>query len=137
MNFEYLPHTADIRMKVEGKTPEDIFLAGLMGMSHILKENLCRVTQELSKKVKIELSSPDLTCLLVDFLSEVLSISYTEKAIFCKMQDVRISKNKLSATLYGTGIKSLDEEIKAVTYHEAEVMKNSKNYWETTIVFDI
>ncbi|MBT8179285.1 MAG: archease [Eudoraea sp.] len=137
MNIEYLPHTADIRMKIKGETPMQLFLAGLLGMSHILKENVCRETPEFRKKAEIKLSAPDLTCLLIDFLSEVLSISYTEKAIFCRMEDVVISENNLAATLFGTGISSLDEEIKGVTYHEAEVRKNSSNCWETLIVFDI
>ena len=137
MIIEYLPHTADIRMKIQGKNPEQLFLAGLLGMSQILKENLCREIQKFGKKVEIKLSAPDLTCLLVDFLSEVLSISYTEKAIFCRMENVVISENKLSAALYGTGISRLDEEIKAVTYHEAQIKKNSSNSLETLIVFDI
>ncbi len=137
MIIEYLPHTADIRMKIEGETLEEIFLAGLLGMSQILKEELCKETREFQKQLEIKLSAPDITCLLVDFLSEILSVSYTEKAIFCKMEDVVISENTLSAKLYGTGISGLDEEIKAVTYHEADVLKNSRNSWETIIVFDI
>ena len=137
MNIEYLPHTADIRMKIKGETPEELFLAGLLGMSNILKENLCRETQVFQKQAEIKLSAPDLTCLLIDFLSEVLSISYTEKAIYCELKDVVISENNISATILGTGTGRLDEEIKAVTYHEAQVSRNSSNCWETIVVFDI
>ncbi len=137
MNIEYLPHTADVRMKISGETPEQLFLAGLLGMSQILKENLCNESHSLEKQAEIELKAPDLTCLLVDFLSEVLSISYTEKAIYCRMENVDLTETRAKAILYGTGINKLDEEIKAVTYHEAEVARKSSNHWETIIVFDI
>ena len=39
--------------------------------------------------------------------------------------------------LSGTRINNFDEEIKAVTYHEANVIKNKKGLWETCIIFDI
>lgn len=137
MKIEYLPHTADIRMKIEGESLEELFQAGLLGMSRILNEQGCGKAKQLSKRAVISITAPDLTCLIVDFLSEVLSISFTEKALFCKMEDVKISKNEVSVTLWGTEMTALDEEIKAVTYHEAQVDRNASNKWETRIVFDI
>lgn len=137
MKIEYLPHTADIRMNIEGDSLGELFQAGLMGMSRILSEQGCGKVKELSKRAVISISAPDLTCLIVDFLSEVLSISFTEKALFCEMEDVKISKYQFSAILLGTELTTLDEEIKAVTYHEAQVAKNANNKWETRIVFDI
>ena len=82
MKIEYLPHTADIRMNIEGDSLGELFQAGLMGMSRILSEQGCGKVKELSKRAVISISAPDLTCLIVDFLSEVLSISFTEKALF-------------------------------------------------------
>lgn len=137
MNIEYLPHTADIRMKVEAATLQELFQAGLLGMCNILNERFCQEQKEFPKQVNISLSAPDLTCLIVDFLSEVLSISYTERALFCEMEVVEISETKISATLFGAQNTHLDEEIKAVTYHEAQVMQNTSKHWETLIVFDI
>ena len=137
MKIEYLPHTADIRMKVEAASLEELFRAGLLGMSQILNENFCKQKKELPIEVNITISAPDLTCLIVDFLSEVLSSSYTERAIFCKMEVVRISDVAITANLYGAPSTHLDEEIKAVTYHEAQVLQNRARNWETVIVFDI
>ena len=137
MKIEYLPHTADIRMKLETATPEELFRAGLLGMSQILNENFCREQREFPVRVSVSLTAPDLTCLIVDFLSEVLSISYTERALFCKMEVVEISETKLTANIYGAHNSHLDEEIKAVTYHEAQVLQNRAKNWETVIVFDI
>ncbi|NIO83560.1 MAG: hypothetical protein GTN53_23635 [Candidatus Aminicenantes bacterium] len=124
-------------MKIEGETLRELFQAGLLGMSRILCEQGCGKEKEWDKRAAISLTAPDLTCLLVDFLSEVLSLTYTEKALFCKMEDIKISETAFSATLLGTRLAKLDEEIKAVTYHEAQVDKNAVNVWETRIVFDI
>lgn len=64
--------------------------------------------------LRLELASLDISSLLIDFLSTILTLSYENKAIFC-----------------------FDKDIKAVTYHEAEVKKNDQGKYETTIVFDI
>ncbi len=39
--------------------------------------------------------------------------------------------------LRGFAVSSLDEDIKAVTYHEAEVKETEDRKWETMIVLDI
>ncbi len=137
MKIEFLPHTADIRMKIQADTLPLLFTAGMRGMSQVLKEGRC--DDEVSRNLKkiITVSAPDRTCLLVDFLSEVLSFSYTEKAVFCEMVALEFSEHLLSAEISGIRVNGFSEEIKAVTYHEAEVKQNPSGLWETMIVFDI
>ncbi len=137
MKIEYLPHTADLRMKVEAASLEELFKAGLLGMSQILNERFCQEQEELPICIPITLTASDLTCLMVDFLSEALTISYTKNALFCSMEVIDISESNITANLYGAKNFDLDEEIKAVTYHEARVLENTLNNWETVIVFDI
>lgn len=136
MNIEYLPHTADIRMRIKATSLKELFLLGLLGMGNILKNGFCEGQLPFDQKFTINLSAQDMTGLLIDFLSEVLSISYTEKMIFCKAEFLVLEKNTANIEIYGRHVGILDEEIKAVTYHEAEVRK-SKGYWETIVVFDI
>lgn len=135
--FEFHPHTADIRMKVVAPTLDKIFEAALMGMSEILKEGHCSKNFNYNIHSIIEIEAKDRTCLLIDFLSEALSLSYTEKAVYCKLMVQDLQNNKLKATMLGTPIDGLDEEIKAVTYHEAKLAKNNSGLWETFIIFDI
>ncbi|GGD40709.1 archease [Muriicola marianensis] len=136
MWIEYLPHTADIRMKIRGKTLETLFRNGIIGMGHILKEGFCekRMSSDLSLKIHVE--SSDTTCLLVDFLSEVLSASYTEKSIFCKVDFLTLDSSEILAEIHGMRVEVFEEEIKAVTYHEADVHK-CEGLWESVVVFDI
>ncbi|MCK5443502.1 MAG: archease [Maribacter sp.] len=137
MKIQYLPHTADIRMKIEASTLQELFIAGIKGMNNILREGFCDQNNQLEQKARIEIQSSDYTCLLIDFLSEVLSLSYIEKAIFCKVHILKFSKYKILAEVLGNPIDHFEEEIKAVTYHEANVQKNDSNQWETCIIFDI
>jgi len=137
MKIQYLPHTADIRMKVEASTLQELFIAGTRGMNTILKKGFCNQFDESKKKARIEIQSSDYTCLLIDFLSEVLSFSYVDKSIYCKVCILKFSKYKIIAEVLGNPIDYFEEEIKAVTYHEADVQKRNDNQWETCIIFDI
>ena len=137
MKFQYFPHTADIRMKVEGSSFMEIMVAGILGMANILKEDICNSEDSFEIKSNIVLKATDQTCLLIDFLSEVLSHSYLEKSIYCKVNFIKLTTTDIIADIYGKKTIGFDEEIKAVTYHEAEVVKTNGNTWETFIIFDI
>lgn len=137
MKIKYLPHTADIRMFIEGSTISELFLAGLKGMSQIMNEGLCDKMNRFNSRVTIRTISDDRTNLLVDFLSDALAQTYANKTLYCKMKVLQLREFEIIADLYGYPTEDFDEEIKAVTYHEANVRKNKKNHWETMIIFDI
>jgi SHS2 domain-containing protein len=137
MDIEYLPHTADIRMKIQGTSLEELFLNAIRGMNDILKQGFCDPTRNYSHKTVLETTSSGYTNLLIDFLSDVLSYTYTENVMYCQIQIIRLSENLVMAELRGAQIDSFEEEIKAVTYHEAEIKKNAKGKWETLVIFDI
>lgn len=137
MKIQNVQHTADVGLKLESRTLKKLFSDGVLGMSMILKEGICQENVRFDKKIRIEIRSLDYTCLLIDFLSEILSVSYSDKSVFCKVDILHLSEKQIIADIIGTSIDHFDEEIKAVTYHEAHVRKNSKNNWETNIIFDI
>lgn len=137
MNIKYLPHTADIRMRIEAAELPLLFSHGLKGMAEILVENGCHKNIECTVRETISLDAADTTCLLIDFLSEALSLSYVHRAIFCQLDIIKLSDSYIHAEISGTDIHTYDEEIKAVTYHEAAVIQDDNGRWQTTIVFDI
>ena len=47
------------------------------------------------------------------------------------------SKETGRKSTHGFDIEEFDDDIKAVTYHEAEVRKNGKGNLETYMIFDI
>src|SRR5437016_10506495 len=82
-DFELISHTADLKIRVYGKTLAEFFRNAVIGMFQsigpqsknckVINERL--VCQELPQMHQIELNSSDLPSLLVDFLSEALYLS--------------------------------------------------------------
>jgi SHS2 domain-containing protein len=124
--YEYLPHTADLKIRIRSDSLENLFIESLKALNEFLG------AEKGGKKIEkeIELSSKDLVLLYIDFLSEVLSLTYTEKMIF-EIKEIKIIKNeeiKLKAKLIGEEYKSLKEDIKAITYHQAKIEKENDKY---------
>lgn len=137
MKIEFLPHTADVEMRVEGNSIEELFAAAIRGMAQVLKEAGCSFTGTYPVNSRIEIQAPDLTCLLIDTLSHILALSFINKAVFCLADFGELSQNRLAADIYGYKVDGFDEEIKAVTYHGAEVLQSGITTWETRVIFDI
>jgi SHS2 domain-containing protein len=135
--FTVLPHVADVRLRVEASSTEELFTAALEGMNHILKRSFCKEQKGLSETRQVRISSCDTTALLVDFLSEVLTLTLIDQVIFCQVEYTSLDVRSLTANLCGSHTGSFDEDIKAVAYHEAEIKRNSRGNYQTNLVFDI
>lgn len=135
MPYEILKHTADVRLRVEGETLERLFSNALKGMMEILKTDIS--TGQLGAKRQISVSAPDKTALLVDFLNEILSLAQTNKEIYPEVVLKKLSETEVEAELTSLPVEEFDEDIKAVTYHEAEIKRSPDGQWETMLVFDI
>ncbi len=134
-HFQVLPHTADSRLLVQANTLAELFLGALEGMNQILKKD--GSFSGIPVKERLSLSATDSTSLLIDFLSQILSLSLLKQAIFNQVDFKLLTATTLIADLRGNLVDHFDKEIKAVTYHEAAVRKNAEDCWETKIVFDI
>jgi len=143
--FEFFPHTADIQMRVYGKTLDELFTNALIGMFQsiapnepgcTIKENVIHC-KNLPVQQEIEITSPDVSALLVDFLSEALTLSDIHNQAYFNVTIKEINELYINGTLHGLKITSLDiMEIKAVTYHGLNVQLINGN-WQADIVFDI
>lgn len=134
MPYEILKHTADVRLKVVAKDLPGLFREALFGMMALLKPQF-KKENEIEKKIKIE--SLDRTALLVDFLNEVLTEAEINKEAYNQLKIINLSDQLMEAEIAGQKIEEFGEDIKAVTYHEAEIKKNKENNLEVTLVFDI
>jgi SHS2 domain-containing protein len=132
--YEIFEHTADIRLKVEGTTYEELFESALDGMNALLVPD--NFAKSIQIKECVSLEAQDITVLLVDFLSKVLTLSYTDKSIFNITKFITLTQQSLEVIIAGANVKKFNKDIKAVTYHEAHVCKNKNNNYETIIVFD-
>lgn len=132
-----ISHTADICLKIVANTLPDLFLAALRSMGSILKDDFCQSDNQENISRYIEITAPDITVLLVDFLSEVLTLSHAEGVIFCQAKIIDLDHSHIKSYVYGQKVDAFDEDIKAVTYHEAEVQLNKKRMWQTLLILDI
>ena len=135
--FTLIPHISDIQLKVEAPTLERLFISALDGMNSILNPNYRLELNRHSLVQEFSTSSVDTTALLIDFLSTVLTLSYVHRVIFHTVDLITIEDNALNVHLIGTKVDRFTEDIKAVTYHQAEVITNDRGNYETNIVFDI
>lgn len=134
MKYEILEHKADLKIRVFGKTKEELFLNTLLSMTEGQKPEI-----KGKEKIKreIEIKSIDLQTLLVDFLSEALYLSQVNKEIYFDINFEKFSDAKLKGKLIGQKVERFGEDIKAVTHHDLDIGQKKDGTWEATILFDI
>ena len=133
----YIGHQADIRMNIRADSQAELLEAGLIGMANLLKDGFCLENQPRTVRQTIRIQSNDPTALLIDFLSEVLMISHIHKAVFCELRIEHFTETEFIGQVMGDGVSEFDEDIKALTYQEANVHLNAQRKWETVVVFDL
>lgn len=133
--YEILEHKADLKIRVFGKTKEELFSNALSGMMGSLRAEIKKLEEKRKREIKIK--SPDFSALLVDFLSEVLCQIQINKEIYNSVKFLKFSDNFLKGELIGQKVEGFGEDIKAVTYHNLDVRQKKDKTWEATILFDI
>jgi SHS2 domain-containing protein len=134
----FLPHTADVRMEIRADELPELFEAGVEGLAALLQPSLSSPLEaNWDLVMPITVSAPDITLLLLDVLSEVLTHSNIEKAVFLKLDVLNMSEMMFKGRIFGLYTSGFEEDVKAVTYTEANIRKDDAGKWLTQIVFDI
>jgi SHS2 domain-containing protein len=136
--YEYLEHTADVKFRAYGKSPEEMLGNAALALFNSM---INTATVQAKETWKVELSGSDLEKLAYDWLSELVFLFETEFAVFSTF-DVKLQQNSqwsLQAKIGGERIDhsrhAFDNEVKAVTLHEFEVRKN--DIWCIQVVLDV
>jgi SHS2 domain-containing protein len=134
-SYELIEHTADVGIKAYGKTVAEAFEHAAEAMFDIITDES---TIDSIGEYDIQLESPDLEQLLVDWLSKLLFLNDAENLVFGKFQ-VTIDANRLSACVFGEKYNKkkhkMGVEIKAVTYHMLQVHETDSIFVQ--VLFDI
>ena len=131
--YELVHHTADVRLRVSAHSVEDLFRDAVRGMYAVMRGE--RGTAPVTRVISVE-ESADTTSLLVDFLNEVLNRAQIGREMFDEVRFTRFQPLSLTAELTGTTPADFEEDVKAVTYHEADV-RCEDGQWMTMLVFDL
>lgn len=144
-DFELIPHTADLQIRVYGATMQKLFEHALIGMFNAMRpiNKHCSYTNDrlvcptLPITRDFGVNSPDQTALLVDFLSYALYLSDVHNEAYLAATFQICDSTAAIGTFKGIAVEGFEEsEIKAVTYHDLKLIQKD-GMWQTDIVFDI
>lgn len=130
--YEEVDHTADIALHAWGENFESLLEHAAYGLYDLMGVEL---DSEASVETQFEVPQGALETVLVDFLSELLYLA-EEQELACKSFSFLESDDQLLINTEGKQILSRVRYIKAVTFHDLNVEKNSKGV-EATITFDV
>ena len=135
--YEQFSHTADIGVRVFGKTLKELFENAAFAMFDILAD-LEGLKGEITQD--FELTAPNHEELLIAWLDELLYNFYTKNIIFYKFEVAELSEDVVMAKAFGRSISEnrnrLKTEIKAATYYNLKIIKKD-DYFEVDIIFDV
>lgn len=132
--FEFLEHTADIKLKLYGSTLQEIFENAILAVADYMSEGK-RI--ESRKGKVIDVKGDDENSLLCNFIDELLYLVDAEYFIATKGA-VFLRGNNLHAELYGDDTrKYVLKHIKAATYAEMLIKKSQKYGWVAQLVLDV
>jgi SHS2 domain-containing protein len=139
--FEYLEHTADVKFRAYGVTPEEMLSNAAAAL---FKTMVDPATVQILETWKVELEAPELEDLAYQWLSEIVFLFETESAVFATF-GVQLRQNgswKLAAEIGGERIDlkrhAFENEVKAITMHQFQIKKNEKNdLWCIQVILDV
>ena len=132
--FEVVEHTADWALRVYGRDLADLFANAALGMAYLMVGDLDAVSVDEERTVVLD--AVDAETLLVDWLSELAYWAEDEQLVFREFELSEVTERHLSAVVRGGKAAELQKHIKAVTYHNLEIVERGGGL-ETTIVFDV
>ena len=126
-------HTADVRLVVRAATLGERFADAVRGLAEVMHP--LRASGE-RVEATIVMDAVDTTALLVDFLNDVLTRAHIERVAFTATDFAELRETALRATVAGVRCGGFGEDVKSVTYHEANVSRHGHE-WGVTLVLDI
>ncbi|MBT9131721.1 archease [candidate division NPL-UPA2 bacterium Unc8] len=136
-NYELIEHTADIGIRISGKRKEDIFINAAYAMLDIMVES-CAIDSKLKHSLFVK--AADIEELLVCFLNELIYLFVSKEFLPAKFKIIKVNSKCLSVEVSGEKFNpkrhKLKTEIKAATYHNLRIEKNTAGY-QTEVIFDV
>lgn len=132
--FEEIEHTADRALKIYGSDLRQLLVNAAHGMNSLMLKEPAAASTSVEKTVALE--AADAEGLLVEWLSELAFWAETEMLVFSGFELHEVSATRLKATLYGSRVDQLEKHIKAVTYHNLEIVRTGAGL-SAVVVFDV
>ncbi len=135
--YHTFDHTADLGLAIRGASREELFANAAVAVFDIITD-LARVEPREERRIVAEGDSAE--DLLINFLREVLYLYNGERWLLRDIRMTRLGDTALEAEARGEPHDrrkhEICKEIKAVTYHQAEVRKTPDG-WAAKVIFDV
>ena len=135
--YEPIDHTADMGIRVWGKTKRELFENAAEGMFSLIAD---KKTVEEKKRIKFSLNAPDLRELFISWLRELLYRYSAKGLVFRKFMIKKLEDTKIVAEAIGEKFSlkkhGFKNDLKAVTYHDLDI-KKTKSGWQAQVIFDV
>lgn len=132
--FEVIDHTADWALRVYGRSLTELLIHAAQGMNFLMATGLDAIP--LTETRQFELDAYDAESLLVEWLTELAYWAEAESLVFTEFEMTAVSPTHLSAIVRGGTAVELQKHIKAVTYHNLEIVQTDAGL-AVEIVFDV
>jgi SHS2 domain-containing protein len=137
MNYEILDHTADVCIRVYGKSLDELLKNAGRAMMELITD---REKIKPSKQIEIKVEGETKEELLVHWLGDILYLHQAKKMVFRDFELNIINETHVRGKAFGENIDlgrhELSSDIKAVTYHNLRI-ETLDNGLKVDIVFDI
>ena len=131
--YEEVEHTADLKVRIYGRDMAELFTNASWALAELLAEP-DQLTFQRERVLHLE--AEDYAMLLVDWLSELLYLVEIEGVLFVAQYIAEVSPAGISANLVGAELERAKLDIKAVTYHDLEIVEGEDGF-QVVVVFDI
>ena len=136
--YEYIDHTGDLGIRVQGKTLQELF----SNAAHALFDTVAVLdTIEPVAQFQIDVKAESVAELMVAWLDELIFRHEVDEVFFKRVEIVELSETSLSACAYGEPVDFTKHivytEIKSVTYHQLKVHQSSDGKWLAQVIFDL
>ena len=132
--FEEVEHTADWALRIRGRDLGELLVNAARGMSNLLVSDPAQIPTDVEERFEIE--AGDAESLLVNWLSELAYRAEVEGVVFGEFNLSQVSPTYLQATVRGGLMSRLQKHIKAVTYHNLEIVEVDQGLL-AEVVFDV
>jgi len=122
--FEEIEHTADVSLRIRGCDLSDLLRHAAEGMAGLLVTDPAAIP--VTQMERFDLAAYDAESLLVNWLSELAYWAESEGVVFCQFDLFNVTPTRLQAVARGGNVASLNKYIKAVTYHNLNIIETAE-----------
>jgi len=137
MDYEILDHTADVCVRVYGKSIGEVLKNAACAMMDMVTD---REKVNPVEEIEIEAQGETEEELLVHWLQEILYFHQAKKMVFRDFEVILLNETRVKGKAFGENIDlekhELSSDIKAVTYHNLKI-EPLDDRLKVDVVFDI